>query len=64
MTALLELMRPFVCLAAAGGAFAGGGAAGFPPTDYLGIVLTTLSAFFMMGAACTLNDVYDADIDA
>lgn len=60
----LALMRPLVCLSAAGAAFAGLAALGFPLERPAPAVLTMLAVFLLMGAADAFNDYFDRDIDA
>ena len=63
MTGYIRLMRPLVCLAAGGAAFAGLCALGFP-FDRPGAAAGTIaSVFLLMGAADAFNDYFDRDID-
>ncbi|MBI3296839.1 MAG: UbiA family prenyltransferase [Elusimicrobia bacterium] len=59
----LTLMRPFVCLSAAGAAFAGIGALGFPLDAPSVAALTILSNFLLTGGADAINDYFDREID-
>lgn len=57
------LMRPLVCLAAGGAAFAGTVALGGPFERPAAALLPALSVFLLMGAADAFNDYFDRDID-
>lgn len=59
----LRLMRPLVCLSAAGATFAGLVVCGFPFEAPSIAVLSMLSVFLLMGAADAFNDYFDREID-
>lgn len=61
--AYVTLMRPFVCLSAAGAALAGMAAVGFPIETPSLAAFTLLANFLLTGGADALNDYFDRDID-
>lgn len=63
MVGYLALMRPLVCLAAGGAAFAGAVAVKTSFERPLHALLPAFTVFLLMGAADAFNDYFDRDID-